>query len=125
MLRAPGAPGSAVAPVDSVGDRIHDGLLASVLSVLTTTYDEQEVRECLSPTFVRSVLALQSALSAGCLTAYEFEEALLKLFTHSADAAELTSTTSLFCKSYRQASCGTGATRYNLKDAEEYCMRHF
>lgn len=90
-------------------------------------YDEQKVRERLFPTFVHGVLALQSARSAGWLSTYECEEALLKLFTHSAAAAELTSTTPLFCRSYRyrRASCGTGATRYSVKDAEEYCTRPF
>ena len=39
--------GSAVVPVDSIGGSIDDGFLKSALSVLGTTYDEQEVRECL------------------------------------------------------------------------------
>jgi hypothetical protein len=85
--------GSAVVPVDSVGGSFDGGFLESALSVLGTTYDEQKVRERLSPTFVHGVHALQSARSAGWLTTYEFEEALLKLFTQSAAAAALTSTT--------------------------------
>jgi hypothetical protein len=62
------------------------------LSVLGTTYDEQEVRERLSP-IVYGVHALQSERSAGWFTTFEFEEELLKLFTQSAAAAALTSTT--------------------------------
>ena len=38
------------------------------------------MREGLSPTFQHGLHALQSARSAGWLTTYEFEEALLKLF---------------------------------------------
>ena len=76
--------GSAVVPVDSVGGRIDEGIPESALSVLGTTYDEQEVRERLSPTFVHGVHALQSARSAGWFTTYEFKEELLKLFTQSA-----------------------------------------
>ena len=57
-------PGSAVPPADCVGGSIDDGLLESFLSVLATTYDEQEVRERLSPTFVHGLHALQSARSA-------------------------------------------------------------
>ena len=85
--------GPAVAPADPVGGSIDEGILESALSVLGTTYDEQEVRERLSPTFVHGVHALQRARSAGWLTTYEFEEELLKLFTQSAAAAALTSTT--------------------------------
>ena len=80
-------------PVDSVGGSIDEGILELALSVLGTTYDEQEVRERLSPTFVHGVHALQRARSAGWFTTYEFEEELLKLFTQSAAAAALTSTT--------------------------------
>ena len=76
--------GSAVVPVDSVGGSIDEGFLELALSVLGTTYDEQEVRERLSPTFVHGVHALQSARSAGWFTTYEFKEELLKLFTQSA-----------------------------------------
>ena len=57
--------GSAVVPVDSVGGSIDEGFLELALSVLGTTYDEQEVRDRLSPTFVHGVHALQSARSAG------------------------------------------------------------
>ena len=83
--------GSAVVPIETAGGSIDDGLLESVLSVLATTYDEQEVRERLSPTFVHGVHALLSARSAGWLTTYEFEEKLLKLFTLSAAPAARTS----------------------------------
>ena len=51
------------------------------------------MRERLSPTFVHSLHALQSARTAGWLTTYEFEEELLRLFTHGASAAAPTSTT--------------------------------
>ena len=85
--------GYAVAPADWVSGSIEDGLLESILSVLATTYDEQEVRERLSPTFVHSLHALQSARTAGWLTTYEFEEELLRLFTHGAAAAAPTTTT--------------------------------
>ena len=85
--------GSAVAPADCVGGSIDAGFLESILSVLATTYDEQEVRERLSPTFVHGLHALQSARSAGWLTTYEFEEELLRLFTQGAAAAAPTSTT--------------------------------
>ena len=53
-----------------------DHLLALVISVLLTTYNEQEVRERLSATFVHCIHALQCARSAGWLTTYEFEEAI-------------------------------------------------
>ena len=85
--------GSAVAPADSVGSCIDDSLLDTILPVLATTYDEQDVREGLSTTFAHGLQALQRARSAGWLTTYEFEEELLKLFTTSAAAAALTSTT--------------------------------
>ena len=85
--------GSAVAPANCVGRSIDDSLLESVLLVLATTYDEQDVRERLSLTFVHGLHALQSARSARWLTTYEFEEELLKLFTKSAAAAAPTSTT--------------------------------
>ena len=86
--------GSAVAPAESVGSCIDDSLLDTILPVLATTFDEQAVREGLSPTFGHGLHALQSARSAGWLTTYEFEEELLKLFTQSAAAAAaLTSTT--------------------------------
>ena len=41
--------GSAVVPVDSVGGSIDEGLLESALSVLGTTYDEQEVLAAVLP----------------------------------------------------------------------------
>ena len=85
--------GARVASVDSVGGSIDEVSLDLALSVLGTTYDEQEVRERLSSTFVHGVHALQRARSAGWYTTYEFEEELLKLFTQSAAAAALTSTT--------------------------------
>ena len=68
--------GSAVAPADSVGSCIDDSLLDTILPVLATTFDEQAVREGLSPTFGHGLHALQSARSAGWLTTYEFEEAI-------------------------------------------------
>ena len=85
--------GARVASVDSVGGSIDEVSLDLALSVLGTTYDEQEVRERLSSTLVHGVHALQRARSAGWYTTYEFEEELLKLFTQSAAAAALTSTT--------------------------------
>ena len=112
--------GSAVVPVDSVGGSIDEGLLESALSVLGTTYDEQEVRERLSPTFVHGVHALQSARSAGWLTTYEFEEALLKLFTESSNATAVTSTTPPPADS---TSCGLGAqvATSTARDTEYLC----
>ena len=83
--------GSAVPPADSVGGGI-DSLLDSILPVLATTYDEQEVRERLSPPLVRGVHALQGTHSAGWITTPEYEEALLQLFTQGAAAAAPTST---------------------------------
>jgi len=85
--------GTEVAPVEP--DVLADGLLGAdgPLSVLATTYTEQEARECLSPTVVRDVQALQRARVAGWLTTCEFEEELLKLFTQCGAAAALTFTT--------------------------------
>ena len=85
--------GPAVAPADSVGGGIDDSLLDSILPVLATTCDEQDVRERLSPPLVRGVRALQGTHSAGWITTPEYEEALLELFAQSAAAAALTSTT--------------------------------
>ncbi len=85
--------GPAVAPADSVGGGIDDSLLDSILPVLATTYDEQDVRERLSPPLVRGVHALQGTHSAGWITTPEYEEALLQLFTQSAAGAAPTSTT--------------------------------
>ena len=62
--------GPAVA-LDSVGGNTDDGLLASVLSVLATTYDEQEVRERLVPTFVHGLHVLQGARLAEFLCSCE------------------------------------------------------
>jgi len=59
---------------------------------LLTTYDEQEVRELLSPPLVRGH-ALQGTHSAGWITMPKYEEAVLELFTHIVDAAVSTSTT--------------------------------
>ena len=75
--------GPAVAPADCVGGGIDDSLLDSILPVLATTWDEQDVRERLSPPLVRGVRALQGTHSAGWITTPEYEEALLKLFTSS------------------------------------------
>ena len=84
-------------PVDSVEGSIELEILGSALSVLGITYDEQEVRERLCPTFVHSVYDLQSACSAGWLTTYEFEEALLKLFTQIVAAAALSAPSPAGC----------------------------
>ena len=85
--------GPAVAPADPVGGGIDDSLLDSILPVLATTWDEQDVRERLSPPLVRGVRALQGTHSAGWITTPEYEEALLELFAQSAAAAAPTSST--------------------------------
>ena len=111
--------GSAVAPADSVGSCIDDSLLDTILPVLATTYDEEDVREGLSPTFQHGLHALQSARSAGWLTTYEFEEELLKLFTQGAAAAAPTSTT----PSAYSTSGGLGAqvATATARDTELLC----
>ena len=113
--------GYAVAPADWVGGSIEDGLLESILSVLATTYDEQEVRERLSPPLVRGVHALQGTHSAGWITTPEYEEALLQLFTQGAAAAAPTSTTPSPADS-TSGDLGAQVATATVRDTECSCV---
>ena len=91
-----------------------------IIPVLATTYDEQEVRERLSPPLVRGVHALQGTHSAGWITTPEYEEALLQLFTQGAAAAAPTSTAPSPADS-TSGGLGAQVATATARDTEPFC----
>ena len=69
---------------------------------------------------MHGVRALQRARSAGWITTYEFEEALLKLFTQSAAAAALTSRTPPTADS-TSGGLGSQVATATARDTEYLC----